>query len=180
MRRGRPRREDGQVIQGLGQPQARRDTDVLVDRVQVEGSTGPGQRQGHERPADYGHGREDDALRREPHVLWRVQGSGRPLKSMLLWLAVLLATASVARAAQPADPPERTVMLSTGVEMRYVETGDPDGEVVVFVHGYTDTSLSFRPTIESLLTRRPEVRALAVDLRGHGGSSMPPAKECAP
>ena len=96
------------------------------------------------------------------------------------WLAGLLALAvSVARAAQPADPNERTVALPTGIEMRYAEAGDPEGDVVLFVHGYTDSHTSFRPTIESLLARRPGVRALAVDLRGHGGSSMPPAAECA-
>ena len=102
------------------------------------------------------------------------------MKSVRLWLAVLLAVPAVSRAAQPADPLEGTVTLPTGIEMRYVERGDPDGEVVLFVHGYTDTHLSFRPTIESLLARRPNIRALAVDLRGHGGSSLPPAEECAP
>lgn len=94
-------------------------------------------------------------------------------------LAGALALGPTVAPAQPADPDERTVALPTGIEMRYVEAGEPDGEVVLFVHGYTDSHISFRPTIESLLARRPGVRALAVDLRGHGGSSMPPAAECA-
>lgn len=88
---------------------------------------------------------------------------------------------SVVHAAQPGDDPGgRTVTLPTGIEMRYLEAGDPEGDVVLFLHGYTDTSLSFAPTIQSLLARRPGVRALAVDLRGHGGSSMPLPEECAP
>jgi len=33
--------------------------------------------------------------------------------------------------------------LPTGIEMRYVERGAADGEVVVFLHGFTDTSRSF-------------------------------------
>lgn len=69
--------------------------------------------------------------------------------------------------------------LPTGVELRYVESGQPGGETVVFLHGYTDSSLSFRPTIEALLARRPDLRVLAPDLRGHGGSSLPPAEDCA-
>jgi pimeloyl-ACP methyl ester carboxylesterase len=71
------------------------------------------------------------------------------------------------------------VALPTGIEMRYVEAGEPDGETVVFLHGYTDSSLSFGPTIDALLERRPDLRVLALDLRGHGGSSLPPAEECA-
>jgi pimeloyl-ACP methyl ester carboxylesterase len=63
--------------------------------------------------------------------------------------------------------------------MRYDESGEPDGETVVFLHGYTDSSLSFGPTIDALLARRPDLRVLALDLRGHGGSSLPPEGECA-
>jgi pimeloyl-ACP methyl ester carboxylesterase len=100
----------------------------------------------------------------------------------IVWLVwTFFVCTSVARAAQgAADPTERTVVLPTGIAMRYVESGDSAGEVVVFLHGYTDSSLSFRPTIESLLALRPEVRALAVDLRGHGGSSLPADAECVP
>ena len=81
-----------------------------------------------------------------------------------------------------ADAPvsaERSVALPTGIEMRYVEAGEPDGETVVFLHGYTDSSLSFGPTIDALLERRPDLRVVALDFRGHGGSTLPPAEECA-
>jgi pimeloyl-ACP methyl ester carboxylesterase len=77
------------------------------------------------------------------------------------------------------QPAGAQVPLPSGIEMRYVERGAADGEVVVFLHGYTDTSRSFLPTIDALLARNPRIRALAPDLRGHGGSSMPPEGECA-
>lgn len=74
---------------------------------------------------------------------------------------------------------EGSVALPTGIEMRYVEAGEPGGETVVFLHGYTDSNLSFGPTIDALLERRPDLRVVAPELRGHGGSSLPPAEECA-
>ena len=103
-----------------------------------------------------------------------------PARSVLfLALLVGLGAATASEGAQPAFS-EHTVSLPTGIEMRYYETGDPDGETVFFVHGFTDSSLSFHPTIEALLALRPGLRAISVDLRGHGGTSMPPAAECAP
>lgn len=91
-------------------------------------------------------------------------------------MAILGGCAPLAEAPGSAD---RRVALSTGIEMRYVEAGEPDGETVVFLHGYTDSSLSFGPTIDGLLALRPDLRVLALDLRGHGGSSLPPEEECA-
>jgi pimeloyl-ACP methyl ester carboxylesterase len=70
------------------------------------------------------------------------------------------------------------VDLPTGISMAYVETGDPWGEPVIFLHGYTDTSRSFWPTIRHLAELRPDFRILAPDLRGHGESSMPDAEAC--
>lgn len=90
--------------------------------------------------------------------------------------ALLCGCAPLAEAPLSAD---RRVALSTEIEMQYVEAGDPGGEVVVFLHGYTDSSLSFGPVIDALLARRPDLRMLALNLRGHGGSSLPPAEECA-
>lgn len=79
------------------------------------------------------------------------------------------------------DFTKKTVSLSTGIEMKYVEAGDPAGaDVVILLHGYTDSSRSFYPTIESLLERNPDLRILAPDLRGHGDSSLPLGEVCAP
>lgn len=75
---------------------------------------------------------------------------------------------------------KKTVMLSTGIEMKYVEVGNPDsGEVIVLLHGYTDSSRSFYPTIEALLALNPDLHVYGPDLRGHGDSSMPSEPTCA-
>ncbi len=48
---------------------------------------------------------------------------------------------------------KKTVTLSTGIQMAYQEMGDPHGDPVIFLHGYTDTGRSFYPTIQALLAR---------------------------
>jgi non-heme chloroperoxidase len=64
----------------------------------------------------------------------------------------------------------RTVALPNGVTLEYVERGQPAGVPVIFLHGVTDSCRSFEP----LLDRLPAtIRALAVTMRGHGGSSKP-------
>jgi len=77
------------------------------------------------------------------------------------------------------DPSKKTQQLSTGITMAYVEAGNPDGEVVIMLHGYTDTSRSFIPTIEALVAGSAPFHIYALDQRGHGASSMPPAADCA-
>ena len=62
--------------------------------------------------------------------------------------------------------------------MNYVETGDPNGEKVVLLHGYTDTKRSYYPTIVELRRLRPDLHIFAIDQRGHGGSSMPQSDNC--
>ncbi|MDC0667064.1 alpha/beta fold hydrolase [Nannocystis radixulma] len=79
----------------------------------------------------------------------------------------------------PQPPVHDTVELSTGIEMAYHELGDPDGDVVIFLHGYTDTSRSFMPTATALLDLDDDFHVFVLDQRGHGGSSMPPAADCA-
>jgi pimeloyl-ACP methyl ester carboxylesterase len=73
---------------------------------------------------------------------------------------------------------KQQVDLATGIRMKYREAGDPAGEVVILLHGFTDTSRSFLPTLEHLTRLRPELYLLAPDQRGHGESSMPPAEGC--
>jgi non-heme chloroperoxidase len=64
----------------------------------------------------------------------------------------------------------RSVPLATGVTLQYVETGDPAGIPVVFLHGYTDSWRSF----EQVLPHLPAgIRALALSQRGHGASDRP-------
>jgi pimeloyl-ACP methyl ester carboxylesterase len=73
---------------------------------------------------------------------------------------------------------KQNLALSTGITLAYVEAGDPAGEPVILLHGYTDTGRSFYPMLPHLLALRPDLRVFALDLRGHGGSSMPPAEPC--
>jgi non-heme chloroperoxidase len=76
------------------------------------------------------------------------------------------------------DKTKKTQELSTGITMTYVEAGNPDGEVVIMLHGYTDTSRSFFNTIEYLVESNTALHIYALDMRGHGGSSMPDGAEC--
>jgi non-heme chloroperoxidase len=81
--------------------------------------------------------------------------------------AVLQATAVGAQ-----DAPVRfhRAALSSGVTLRYAEAGDPEGEVVLFLHGLSDSWLSWG----EVLGRLPRgVRGIALDQRGHGESDQP-------
>lgn len=71
------------------------------------------------------------------------------------------------------EPVEHRATLATGIDARWIELGDPRGEPVLFLHGYTDTSRSFLDTMRELARLRPELRLIAPDLRGHGGTSLP-------
>jgi pimeloyl-ACP methyl ester carboxylesterase len=62
--------------------------------------------------------------------------------------------------------------------MKYVEPGNPAGEAVILLHGITDTSRSFYPTMEHLVALRPDLRLIALDQRGHGATSLPKAANC--
>ncbi|MFP2905084.1 alpha/beta fold hydrolase [Pyxidicoccus sp. 3LFB2] len=69
-----------------------------------------------------------------------------------------------------AAPRERSVTLSTGVTLRYVEQGSKNGPVVVFLHGYTDSHNTWDLNLP-IFPRNYHVYAL--DQRGHGDSSRP-------
>ena len=79
----------------------------------------------------------------------------------------------------PVEYPKESVELSTGIVMHYAEVGNPAGaETVFLLHGFTDSSRSFFPTIEALTALDPDLRIYALDLRGHGDSSMPMEPGC--
>ena len=64
----------------------------------------------------------------------------------------------------------KSVALSTGVRLPYVEQGDPSGVPVLFLHGYTDSRRSFEP----LLPHLPEsIHAFALTQRGNGDADRP-------
>lgn len=63
-----------------------------------------------------------------------------------------------------------TVHLSTYVTLHYAERGNREREVIVFLHGYTDSWFAFSRVL-SLLS--PSYHAFAFDQRGHGDSDKP-------
>jgi non-heme chloroperoxidase len=71
---------------------------------------------------------------------------------------------------QPHDVRLAATLLTTGVRLHYAERGDPTGEALVFLHGYTDSWFSFSRVLPLL---SPEYRAVALTLRGHGDSDKP-------
>ena len=98
----------------------------------------------------------------------------------LLWAlfgCLLLAQGSVGAAAAPDaidldrfDAARRTVALTDGIELAYVEVGDPRGRAVVLIHGYTDNARDWVPVIPYFPHKD---RLIVVDIRGHGRSSKP-------
>jgi non-heme chloroperoxidase len=63
-----------------------------------------------------------------------------------------------------------TPPLSTGVRLHYAERGDPTGEAILFLHGYSDSWFSFS---EVLTLLSPEYQAFALTERRHGDSDKP-------
>jgi non-heme chloroperoxidase len=63
-----------------------------------------------------------------------------------------------------------TPPLSTGVCLHYAERGDPTGEAIIFLHGYSDSWFSFSRMLPLLL---PKYHAFALTQRGHGDSDKP-------
>lgn len=84
----------------------------------------------------------------------------------------LLGIAMFASCARQPDavpcPAEAQVALHAGPTLRYLEQGPADGEPLVLLHGYSDSSFSFSRLLPLL---PPELRVLVLDQRGHGGSS---------
>ncbi len=62
------------------------------------------------------------------------------------------------------------VQLETGVKLHYAERGKTDGEVIIFLHGYTDSWYSFNVVLSLLST---EYHAYSLTQRGHGDSEKP-------
>ena len=63
-----------------------------------------------------------------------------------------------------------SVLLKTGVRLRYAHQGDENGIPVILLHGYTDSWFSFSQ-IMPLLDQK--YRVYALDQRGHGESDRP-------
>ncbi|HET7113158.1 MAG TPA: alpha/beta fold hydrolase, partial [Pyrinomonadaceae bacterium] len=70
----------------------------------------------------------------------------------------------------PSDVRFSNVSLKTGVRLRYAHQGDPGGEPIIMLHGYTDSWVSYS-TVLPLLDRK--YRVYILDQRGHGESDRP-------
>ena len=60
--------------------------------------------------------------------------------------------------------------LTTGVRLRYAESGDPAGLPIILLHGYTDSWFSFSRALPYF---DPSWRVYILDQRGHGDSERP-------
>src|ERR671916_2101978 len=63
-----------------------------------------------------------------------------------------------------------TTDFSTGVRLQYAQRGDPTGEPIIFLHGYSDSWFSFSRVLPLLSS---EYHAFALTQRGLGDSDKP-------
>ena len=99
------------------------------------------------------------------------------MKKLALLATTIALTAAIAAHAQTLPPEQgdwvaskHYLKVNDAVRMAYVEWGNPSGEPVILIHGYSDSSRAYS-TIARYLD--PGKRYIAIDLRGHGNSSAP-------
>jgi len=73
--------------------------------------------------------------------------------------------------AKYAGPTSHFIDLPGGVRMHYRDDGDPTAPVVMLVHGYGDSFLTWEPWIDRL---KSKFRVITIDLAGHGLTRTPP------
>ncbi|MFD1720634.1 alpha/beta fold hydrolase [Amnibacterium endophyticum] len=74
----------------------------------------------------------------------------------------------------PSPPDPRAVMAGDGVPIATYDLGDPDGEVVLAVHGFASSAFAnFVATGWVRELQRAGRRVIAIDQRGHGASGKP-------
>lgn len=87
-----------------------------------------------------------------------------------LFSMAFIALAALNQSTQAQTSAIKSVKLSTGVRLQYIEQGNPAGTPVVFLHGITDSLHSF----DLVLPHLPSSwRVFALSQRGHGDSSRP-------
>jgi len=69
------------------------------------------------------------------------------------------------------DPAYQYVDLDTGIRMAYVDLGDASNPTVVFLHGATDTYLSWSQIAPRVANSG--YRVIVPELRGHGKTDKP-------
>jgi len=67
--------------------------------------------------------------------------------------------------------PREKFVYSQGLPIHYLEWGEPDGELILLIHGYLDLAHSWRALVAALEKRLNRMRwIIAPDCRGHGDS----------
>ncbi|HMG12561.1 MAG TPA: alpha/beta hydrolase, partial [Gemmatimonadaceae bacterium] len=66
---------------------------------------------------------------------------------------------------------DHTIIGGGGTRLHVVETGNPRGQAVLFIHGTSQCWLNWERQLSSDLSR--DYRLIAMDLRGHGASDVP-------
>ena len=89
----------------------------------------------------------------------------------MLCLLVVPVFATAAESPNFAGVERKTVQLGNGMRVGYVELGDSSRPPLVFLHGYTNSSLGYLP-LGRLLAR--DYHVFLLDQRGHGESDKPP------
>ncbi len=94
--------------------------------------------------------------------------------ALALFVCVVTTLGGAQAVAAPVDQAswaslKKEVRLPNGVRLAYVEAGNPKGEPLLLLHGYTDSSRSFSPMVPYL----SRYRLLIPDQRGHGTSDAP-------
>lgn len=66
---------------------------------------------------------------------------------------------------------EHTITGGGGTRLHLVEAGNPSGQAILFIHGFSQCSLAWSRQLDSDLARK--FRLVAMDMRGHGKSDRP-------
>ena len=100
--------------------------------------------------------------------------------ALTLGATSMIAVPSIAESScETIDSARCSQALSTGIDMSYIEVGPSGGPAVILIHGLTDNVRSWSLSMAALHEINPQLHIMAVDLRGHGKSSMPDAAICA-
>ncbi|MDE0799205.1 MAG: alpha/beta fold hydrolase [Rhodospirillaceae bacterium] len=87
-------------------------------------------------------------------------------------VVALLSFAILASPSWAADWSYSTIEAEDGVPLVVAETGNPNGPALLFIHGYSQSILSWKRQLDDPALQA-KYRMVAFDLRGHGASGKP-------
>src|ERR1700694_4893243 len=95
------------------------------------------------------------------------------LRRFVLWAGatLLLVAISAPAISQKKKYKPLVVRAPDGVTIAAQEWGNPSGSEILFIHGFSQASLSWQRQVESDLAK--EFCMVTYDLRGHGNSDKP-------